>query len=183
MADTNGNGSNGRNTRSAPRRRRRERLRKARTRRRALVVLVVAVVVGGAAAVAAASFTGVAAFRQSCDLDVAPAGRDRRELVRLRGRRLAPRRDPCREQSSAAASSTRCRPGSGRRRWRSRTAASTSTTGSTTKGSSERRSRTTRPRTSSRAARRSHSSSCGTSTGPSGPSRRCNERSGRPASR
>ena len=68
MAETNGNGSNGRNTRAAPRRRRRDRLRKARARRRVLVLLVIAVVVGGAAAVAAASFTGVAAFRESCDL-------------------------------------------------------------------------------------------------------------------
>jgi len=63
-ANGNGNG----NGRSALRRRRRERQRRARNRRRVVVLAVVALLVGGAAAVAAASFTGVEAFRQSCDL-------------------------------------------------------------------------------------------------------------------
>ncbi len=68
MANGDGNGNGGTNGRSAPRRRRRERIRRTRNRRRAIVLVLVAAVVGGAAAVAAASFTGVAAFRESCDL-------------------------------------------------------------------------------------------------------------------
>ena len=64
----NGSGNRNGNSHRAARKRRKERIRRRHTRRRALVVLVVALVLAGGGAVAATALTGVAAFRESCDI-------------------------------------------------------------------------------------------------------------------
>ena len=74
---------------------------------------------------------GVATFGSQLRPHVAAAGRDRPELVRLRGRRLAARRRSRRSGTASRSRSRRSARGCRRRRSRSRTGASTSTAAST----------------------------------------------------
>ena len=82
-----------------------------------------------------ASGCGVATLGSTCDLERAAAGGDRRELVRLRRRRLAARRDPGRAEPPAGPARADQPVDAARRRSRSRTAASTSTAASTPRAS------------------------------------------------
>ena len=139
----------------SPRRRRRARARRRGNRRLALPGVAAGVLV----LLLVAALGGTVALGSSCDLELAPARRRRRELVRLRVGRQPARRDPGREEPHAGHGEQDQPVDAARRRSRSRIAASGATAASTRSGSCGQSSRTPAPGRSSRAARRSPRSS------------------------